>query len=169
MPAWTTPELRPVWCTPTRSSFSRTSRCAAGWRAASSRATARPTMPPPTTAIVRSLIRGDYDEHGRRSVVRPVAAPVASEPGPTASPGGSSMPDLSVSPVPVAQRLTRFVRQHTEPRSDPQGIRRRRPHDVAACARLAALSWSGTVRHPAWRDWLTAEEVVEAWVAEHQG
>ena len=79
------------------------------------------------------------------------------------------MPELSVSPVPVAQRLTRFVRQHTEPRSDPQGIRRRRPHDVAACARLAALSWSGTVRHPAWRDWLTAEEVVEAWVAEHQG
>jgi GNAT superfamily N-acetyltransferase len=79
------------------------------------------------------------------------------------------MPELSVSPGPVAERLTRFVRQRTESRSDPRGIRRRRPNDLAACVRLAALSWSGTVRYPAWRDWLAAEEVVEAWVADHQG
>jgi GNAT superfamily N-acetyltransferase len=78
------------------------------------------------------------------------------------------MPELSV-PAPVAQRLTRFVKQRTEPRADPRGLRRRRPNDIAACVRLAALSSPGTVRHPPWRAWLTAEEVVEAWVAERQG
>jgi GNAT superfamily N-acetyltransferase len=79
------------------------------------------------------------------------------------------MPELAVSPGPVAQRLTRLVKQRGEPRADPRGIRRRQPNDVSACVRLAALSSSGKVRHPPWRDWLTAEEVVEAWVAEHRG
>ncbi len=78
------------------------------------------------------------------------------------------MPELSV-PRPVAQQLTRLVRQRTESRADPRGIRRRRPDDIAACVRLAALSSAGAVRYPPWRAWLTAEEVVEAWVVDRQG
>ncbi len=77
------------------------------------------------------------------------------------------MPD--VLPTPVTQRLTRFVRHRTEPAADPRGIRRRRPNDVAACARLAVLSTSKEARQSSWRGWLTADEVVEAWVAERQG
>src|SRR5918994_747233 len=52
MPACTTPELWPVWWAARRSSFSRTSTFVPGRRRVSSRATARPTMPPPTTPIV---------------------------------------------------------------------------------------------------------------------
>src|SRR6478609_6331324 len=50
MPAWITPLDRPVWCSPILRSASSTQRRASGWRISSSRATARPTMPPPTTA-----------------------------------------------------------------------------------------------------------------------
>src|SRR4051812_16049069 len=49
MPAWTTPLLCPVWCRPTSGSRSSTHSDRPGWRSSTSRATARPTMPPPTT------------------------------------------------------------------------------------------------------------------------
>src|SRR5215213_9783831 len=52
MPACTTPELWPVWWAARRSSFSRTSTLVPGRRRVSSRATARPTMPPPITPTV---------------------------------------------------------------------------------------------------------------------
>src|ERR1700726_2177095 len=50
MPAWTTPELLPVWWSATAGSRSNTHSEAPGWRRISSRAAARPTRPPPTTA-----------------------------------------------------------------------------------------------------------------------
>src|SRR6476469_2521233 len=54
MPAWTTPELWPVWWAATRYSFSSTTTRVPGRRRTSSRAIASPTMPPPTTPTVSS-------------------------------------------------------------------------------------------------------------------
>src|SRR6185312_1976543 len=54
MPAWMTPEERPVWWAPIRGSASSTQRRAPGRRESSSRATAWPTMPPPTIATSHS-------------------------------------------------------------------------------------------------------------------
>src|SRR6478752_2940169 len=51
MPAWTTPELCPVCRVPTSASPSSTQTLSPGRRAISSRATARPRIPPPTTAM----------------------------------------------------------------------------------------------------------------------
>src|SRR4051812_669646 len=56
MPAWITPLVWPVWCAARRCSRSRTHSFAIGRRRSSSRATARPRMPPPTTT--RSHSRG---------------------------------------------------------------------------------------------------------------
>src|SRR5215207_574889 len=50
MPAWMTPLLAPVWPVATADARSSTTRRRSGYRRASSRATARPTIPPPTTA-----------------------------------------------------------------------------------------------------------------------
>src|SRR3954454_16207130 len=50
MPAWTTPLEWPVWCSPTFGSRSSTATLLSGCRRASSRATASPTIPAPTTA-----------------------------------------------------------------------------------------------------------------------
>src|SRR5260221_14764103 len=50
MPEWMTPELCPVWCRATRSSFSKSSTRVPGRREVISSAVARPTMPPPTIA-----------------------------------------------------------------------------------------------------------------------
>src|SRR5256885_448448 len=50
MPAWITPLLWPVWWKPTSLSLSRTRSERSGCRRLSSRATARPTIPAPTTA-----------------------------------------------------------------------------------------------------------------------
>src|SRR5688572_10367455 len=52
-------------------------------------------------------------------------------------------------------------------------IRRRTPRDVAACARLLGLVSTST-HPPAWgtdspRAYLTADELLEAWVADHEG
>src|SRR5690606_37050235 len=52
MPACTTPELWPVWCTARRFSFSSTVTSVPGRRRPISRATASPRMPPPTTPTV---------------------------------------------------------------------------------------------------------------------
>src|SRR5690242_21262788 len=49
MPACTTPELWPVWCAASRSSFSSTTTSVPGRRRTTSRAMATPRMPPPTT------------------------------------------------------------------------------------------------------------------------
>src|ERR1700734_2788219 len=54
MPAWMTPEERPVWWAPIRGSASSTQRLPPGRRASSSRAPPLPTMPPPTTATSHS-------------------------------------------------------------------------------------------------------------------
>src|SRR4051794_15266054 len=54
MPAWITPLLRPVWCRPTSCSFSSTQTLSPGRRISSSRATASPRMPAPTTARSQS-------------------------------------------------------------------------------------------------------------------
>src|ERR1700753_3919547 len=56
MPAWTTPELWPGWWVASCGAVSRTVRLRPGWRCRSSRASARPRMPPPTTA--RSVVEG---------------------------------------------------------------------------------------------------------------
>src|SRR5829696_3217991 len=48
MPAWTTPELWPVWCEASWCSASNTTISASGRRRASSRPTASPMIPPPT-------------------------------------------------------------------------------------------------------------------------
>src|SRR5262252_4713267 len=63
MPEWITPELWPVWCSPSEASLSRTAREVPGRRVRISRAAARPTMPPPTITtsylvMVRALDRG---------------------------------------------------------------------------------------------------------------
>src|ERR687891_284335 len=62
MPAWMTPLLCVVWCTPSRSSRSSTTTFIP--RSASARATARPTMPPPVTATscIEQVQRGA--DHG---------------------------------------------------------------------------------------------------------
>src|SRR3954453_20378995 len=48
MPAWATPELRPVWCSAGSGSLSRTATRRPGRRRWSSRAAASPTIPAPT-------------------------------------------------------------------------------------------------------------------------
>src|SRR3954464_9883489 len=50
MPAWITPLLAPVWPPATAGPASSTTALSAGRRRFSSRATASPRMPPPTTA-----------------------------------------------------------------------------------------------------------------------
>src|ERR1700759_5334124 len=75
MPAWMTPEERPVWWAPIRGSASSTARLAPGRRLSSSRATAWPTMPPPTTATShsaggRKLVRLARGVGGRPRLLR---------------------------------------------------------------------------------------------------
>src|SRR5918992_611685 len=50
MPAWMTPLLAPVWPVAGSGARSSTTASRSGRRRVSSRATARPTIPPPTTA-----------------------------------------------------------------------------------------------------------------------
>src|ERR671915_236631 len=50
MPAWMTPLLAPVWPVAGTGARSSTTALRSGRRRVSSRATARPTIPPPTTA-----------------------------------------------------------------------------------------------------------------------
>src|SRR5687768_12136221 len=50
MPAWMTPLLAPVWPVARTEARSSTTASRPGRRRVSSRATARPTIPPPTTA-----------------------------------------------------------------------------------------------------------------------
>src|SRR3954470_20397385 len=54
MPAWITPLERPVWWAPIRGSAFSTQRVAPARRESSPRATAWPTMPPPTIATSHS-------------------------------------------------------------------------------------------------------------------
>jgi GNAT superfamily N-acetyltransferase len=81
---------------------------------------------------------------------------------------------------PVARRLPAFVRQRlgslsesdgdaSSASSTVEGLRRRRPGDLAACVRLGGLASAGGVYRPASRAWLSAEEVLDAWVVERQG
>ena len=53
------------------------------------------------------------------------------------------------------------------------GIRRRKPNDLAACARLLRVVYSERHYPLSWPDqpraWLSGEGVLDAWVAEHQG
>src|SRR4051794_36142501 len=81
MPAWMTPELWPVWWAPISGSRSSTTTRSRGWRVASSRATARPTIPAPTTATSQApsipasvgAVRGPHDvARGRRGRQRRV-------------------------------------------------------------------------------------------------
>src|SRR4051812_26048428 len=72
MPAWMTPELRPVWCWAI--SFSRSSTTTLRPRACSSRATARPTIPAPTTAM--SAVLGAADRPRRLVELDRLAQPV---------------------------------------------------------------------------------------------
>src|SRR4051794_37203061 len=72
MPAWMTPELWPVWCCAIVGSRSRTVTV---WpRLWSSRATARPTMPAPTTAM--SVVLGAADRASRLVELDRLAQPV---------------------------------------------------------------------------------------------
>src|SRR5436190_4670769 len=99
MPACTTPLLCPVWCAPTSRSFSRTRTTSRGWRSASSRATARPRMPAPTTARSHSPEGSVSSAMGRRTLAS--APSVYRPPGPgTLRPQGQSRSegsDLQVS------------------------------------------------------------------------
>src|SRR5687767_12480084 len=52
MPAWTTPELWPLWCRASASSCSRTTTRVPGRRRRTSRPTASPRIPPPTMPTV---------------------------------------------------------------------------------------------------------------------
>src|SRR5918993_1456009 len=70
MPACTTPELWLVWWAPTRGSFSQTTTEPSGRREASSRATARPTMPAPTTPNVSATSRTVTRQGGASWFVR---------------------------------------------------------------------------------------------------
>lgn len=63
-----------------------------------------------------------------------------------------------------------------EPPGEPtriKGIRRRRPRDLGACARLLRVVFDEGQYPTYWPDaprgWLTADDVVDAWVAERQG
>src|SRR5687768_1247039 len=90
MPACTTPELWPVWWAPTRGSFSQTVTVVSGRRRASSRATASPTMPAPTTPKVSTIprtVRGG-------SALRVDREPVLDAPGHGLRAGGDA--DLAV-------------------------------------------------------------------------
>src|SRR5574342_437889 len=66
MPECSTPLLRPLACIPTDVSFSKTMTLAAGCLRFSSRATARPTIPAPTTtksADRRSIMNRGLQRH----------------------------------------------------------------------------------------------------------
>src|SRR5215218_422299 len=65
MPACATPELWPVWCMAGRGSRSSTTTLRPARRRASSRATARPRMPAPTTAKSASATAPAYAARGR--------------------------------------------------------------------------------------------------------
>ena len=60
------------------------------------------------------------------------------------------------------------------PRVSPpiKGIRRRRPQDLGACARLLRVVFSGGQYPVYWPDapraWLDDEDVIDAWIIEHQ-
>src|SRR5260370_41654859 len=60
MPECSPPLLRPLACAPRAASFSSTTLRAAGWRTRSSRASARPTIPAPTTT--KSALRPPLTE-----------------------------------------------------------------------------------------------------------
>src|SRR5690242_15222189 len=73
MPACRTPELWPVWWKPVTGSRSSTVTVRSGCRASSSRATARPMMPAPTTATSgseRGVEDGALTALGRRALAR---------------------------------------------------------------------------------------------------
>src|SRR5262245_7847319 len=61
MPECKTPELCPVWCSPTAASFSSTSTRRCGYRSESCQAVARPTMPPPTIATSECVMLGSFN------------------------------------------------------------------------------------------------------------
>src|SRR3954451_5786089 len=64
MPEWITPELRPVWWRAGACSFSRTTNLSP--RSASARATAKPTIPAPTTTTLTGKLLLGF-EKGRRA------------------------------------------------------------------------------------------------------
>src|SRR3989442_10980679 len=70
MPECNTPLFLPLACSPSASSFSSTTTRPAGGRRFNSRATARPTMPAPTTT--KSALRGSLT--GPRQATRPERA-----------------------------------------------------------------------------------------------
>src|SRR3954471_2943265 len=72
MPAWMTPELWPVWCWAIACSRSR--RVTMWPRRCPSHATARPTMPAPTTAM--SVVLGAADRTSRLVELDRLAQPV---------------------------------------------------------------------------------------------
>ena len=95
MPACTTPELWPVWCAASRSSFSSTTTSVPGRRRTTSRAIATPRMPPPTTPTRCSpMVETLVPRRGRRQATpafipqwgdaRP---PRPRRPGPARGPG----------------------------------------------------------------------------------
>src|SRR4051812_36092700 len=76
MPAWMTPLLCVVWCSP--SARPRSSSTTRSPRSASSRAAASPTMPPPATATsTKEIERGADDGLGVDLVVLVELADVA--------------------------------------------------------------------------------------------
>ena len=93
------------------------------------------------------------------------------------------MRGYSVLLAPVAQRLPEFVRRRFPAEQAAaadvpaemapvllrdQDVRRRTPADVAACVRLAGVAKAGGMYRPASREWLDAEEVIDAWVVEQR-
>src|SRR3954451_23399729 len=73
MPACRTPELCPVWWNPATGSRSSTVTVRSGRRASSSRATARPMMPAPTTTTSgseRGVADGGLSALGPRALAR---------------------------------------------------------------------------------------------------
>src|SRR3954451_984778 len=81
MPAWMTPDERLVWWAPIRGSRSSTAARMPSWRRASSRATAKPTIPAPMTTASHSrggsATRRSYDQVvGSKLVALPLKPPV---------------------------------------------------------------------------------------------
>src|SRR6185436_16985842 len=111
MPAWTTPLLWPVWCCASSPSPSSTTRLSAGRRSPSSRATASPRIPPPTTAMSASKSPGQ--------------------------PSGREAPEIGVAPrlLPVAERVVEHPAVAISPRP---GQRERRSELVRDALRVEA-------------------------------
>ena len=169
MPAWMTPLLRPVWCAPRRCSRSSRQRLAPGWRASSSRATASPTMPPPTTTRsqlvgappVSALTRPILDAspatrwpaaartvHGRR--IGPMALPLKPPVKPQLA--------LSRKALPEGDELGATSRSTTASARSPSSTATRSTSNPAAAGRCAATSRSCASRRGA--TWLDGELVI---------